>query len=227
MLYLAIALILVGILCFLYLSFTPSATQENSTPLGSMRKPLSEQDYYESISYNKKMQNSRDIDEKIIRDRDIPPQFNQPKETIYTKPLVTEEKPEVVESVQVFGKDGQPVEEAPEERFIVHGTLYLDTKGKLSLGKENLTDQEWKEEYFLDFRRVGEGSLVEEGGKLSFRVKNLTYTLQASDMEQVAFYDEAIVFVPNRKDYATAVFFTKNIDQAKAFFMQAANSSNH
>jgi hypothetical protein len=243
MLYIAIAMILVGVLCFVYVSMAPTTgasqtgrmdSQQNSHEPGRRRGKLSEDDLKESLYYARKRPGSidNDMEERILHEREFSSAYSasnpqafapsHPSDNIvFTQPSPIDQKPEIVESVTILGSDGKNVEPAPEERLIVKGLLFLDSKGRLPLENRDFSSIDLSEDAFSDLRRIGEGALLEESGKLIFRVKNLSYTYEPRDLKQVVFYDEAVVFLPIRPDYSSVIFFTDGTDDIRAFFAQA------
>ncbi len=219
MLYIAVAMILLGILCFIYVAIVSG---EGNLPKSTFRR-----EYLETLSHARPEKAPPEQEERLIRERDLrfsPPRTSseqEKSERIFTRPVPIDETPDVVDSVKILGKDGEAVEPAPEEKLIVQGLVYLDTKGKLPLDQKDFLLRDIDADSFQEIRRIGEGALFEEGGKLVFRVKNLSYTFESRDLKQVIFYDEAVVFQPNRLDYPTVIFFTSESDTIKAFFAQA------
>ncbi|MCC5813636.1 MAG: hypothetical protein JJT78_02690 [Leptospira sp.] len=231
-------MILVGVLCFVYVSMAPTEgasqpskmeSRQNFQEPGRRRGKLSEEDLKESLYYARKRPGNidSDMEERILHEREFSSSYpastqSHPSDNIvFTQPSPIEQKPEIVESVTILGSDGKNVEPAPEERLIVKGLLFLDTKGRLPLENRDFSSIELTEDAFTDLRRIGEGALFEESGKLIFRVKNLSYTYEPRDLKQVVFYDEAVVFLPVRPDYSSVIFFTDNTDEIRAFFAQA------
>lgn len=249
MLYIAIVMILVGVLCFVYVSLAPApqavhppqAGDSETYDLGRRKGKLTESDLKESLyqSRNQNPHSNKEREERILRERDFshepPPawvdegeaEFSEPNQNVaYTKPApIQEDPPEIIESVTILGSNGENLEPAPEEKLIVKGLLFLDSKGKLPLDKQEFSALDLSEEAFQELRRIGEGGLLEESGKLIFRVKNISYTYEPRDLREVVFYDEAVVFLPTRNDYATVVFFTEGTEEIRAFFAQAAGQN--
>lgn len=230
MLYIAIAMILVGVLCFVYVSFAPTdgASQVSHSPHnyssqdpGKRRGRITEEDLKESLYQARNRTSSNpEREERILREREFSTNHPSP-EVLYTQASPIEEKPEIVESVTILGSDGKNVEPTPEERLIVKGLLFMDSKGKLPLENRDFSQIDLTADVFTDLRRIGEGALYEESGRLIFRVKNLSYTYEPRDLKQVVFYDEAVVFLPVRTDYSSVIFFTESTEEIRAFFAQA------
>lgn len=221
MLYIAIAMILVGVLCFVYVSMAPSSSPK--TRSSAMPPVGRETDYSETLAQARTRTYDPALEEKIYQDRKVTqPRWEEPEPTSFTKPVETPEpRPEIVESVSILGSEGEEWKPEPEEKFVVSGLLFTDSKGKIPFDQKDLSQLDLSEEIFQELRRVGEGSLFEDSGKLVFRVKNISYTYEPRDLKQIVFFDEAAVFLPSRPDLPAPIFFTESLDELKAFFAQS------
>jgi hypothetical protein len=229
MLYIAIAMILVGVLCFVYVSLAPASSgkemDRNELPGSRRRTHPTETDLKETLYNSRTRSPISDLEdeERILEERRVTnPTWQDTDSILYTRPVAKlEPQPEIVESSSVIGSDGEKLEPAPEERLLVQGLLFTDTKGKIPFDKKDLSALNLTEDLFRDLRRIGEGALWEDSGRLIFKVKNLSYTYEPRDLKQVIFFDEAVVFLPSRNDIPAPIFFTESIDSLRAFFAQA------
>ena len=229
MLFIAVAMILIGILCFIYVSLAQGESNkaqvdrlESNFP-GKRRAKMQESDLRHSLYNARGRGNLNDLDEdRILQERSFTDPSNSDHEVLYTKPVMESTKrPDIVESVTVLDEECQKVNLEPESHFKVRGLLFMDMKGKIPYEKKDLKDLDLAEDCFQDLRRVGEGSMSDENGSMIFRVKNLMYTYEPRDLKQVVFFDEAVVFLPSRADLPAPVFFTDGTDEVRAFFAQA------
>jgi hypothetical protein len=235
MLYIAIAMILVGILCFVYVSLAPRdpASYEDmgsSFLPGKKRGRVTESDLKEALLHSRHRSRLSPEDwERVLRERSAPPgtgrdsqRSEDPSQVLYTTALDDGvDAPDVVGSVAIQNKEGESVIPEPEASFRIHGLLFTDHKGKIPFATQDLSDLELSPEMCAELRRMGEGTLSEQGGALVFQVKNLTLRYEPRDLKQIVFYDEAAVFLPGRPDLSAPIFFTDDLDELKAFFAQA------
>ncbi|WCL50313.1 LIC_11490 family protein [Leptospira sp. GIMC2001] len=229
MLFIAIAMILIGILCFIYVSLAQGDSNkaqvdrlESNFP-GKRRAKMQETDLRHSLYNARGRSQSNDLDDdRILHERSFSDSNYSDPEVLYTKPVMeTSKRPDIVDSVSVIDEAGSKVNLEPESHFKIRGLLFMDMKGKIPYEKKDLKDLDLSEDCFQDLRRVGEGAMSDENGSMIFRVKNLTYTYEPRDLKQVVFFDEAVVFLPSRPDLPAPVFFTDGTDEVRAFFAQA------
>lgn len=227
-------MILVGVLCFLYVSFSSSeggksTISNNANP--SQNSSIPGRRRSGSLdSHSKDMYHPLDskvvdpeMEERIRQERSF---FHPPESEmsiIYTKPLEepSSQKPEVVESVEIISSPGTEFHPQPESKLMIQGLLYTDTKGKIPFDQKHLKEIPLSDSSFDDLKRIGEGTLNEENGRLIFQVKNQSFTYAPNDLKQIVFLDDAVVFLPSRTDLPSPVFFTDSADEIKAFFAQA------
>ncbi|MCG6145987.1 LIC_11490 family protein [Leptospira bandrabouensis] len=213
MLFAAFAMILVGVLCFLYVALSPQKAKPTTFP---QRKAQSPSPYRMPQSPSVSPQ----LDERIRKERAI----SDDRHISYSLP--EEVTPSVVQKSEVLlpTEDGNLEEEPPtpkESRFQIEGTLYLDYSGKLTFGEES-SDLESMEDGLKNFKRIGSGSLREENGKFLFHSGNVTYTYTPDELDQVVLHNQGIVFLLKDMKAPKPVFFTKDIDTFKDFLKQAA-----
>lgn len=226
MLYAAFALIMVGVLCFVYVSLSSDRPTKKERMSSSPRRGREEEGSPYAKAY--RMPNSQSstpwMDDRIRRERE----FNNGDHPFASNSYLAHpqaKKPAVVEQTAVleptpFGF--QPVPETPEieSELSLSGTLYIDQSGKLPFGKSDLKDIQLSEEDVRNFRRVGPAELNEEGGKLVFHSKNTSFTFPAKEIDQVVFYHQGFVLIPREANSPRPVFFTKELDQMKEFLSQ-------
>ncbi|NCN08743.1 MAG: hypothetical protein GW938_02740 [Leptospira sp.] len=237
MLYIAFVMILVGVLCFLYVSFSSAEDSkqgmnpnfagnlESSHVQPGRRRNLMAESQKREVLMNTKDHSSvnQEMEARILAERS----FSQPRydetDVIYTNPVaeIKTTKPDVVESVEILGAQGQNLQPQPESRLSIQGLLFTDTKGKIPFEEKHFKELQFNESSFDDLKRIGEGVLNEENGRLIFQVKNQSFTYEPRDLKQIVFLDEAVVFLPSRNDIPSPVFFTESADELKAFFAQA------
>ncbi len=228
MLYAALAMILVGVLCFLYVSLSPNS----ANPTGGNKKTLADREnvgrgYSANYRHQPISGVSPQLDERIRRDREIAdhrPHWQEPNIN-YSKPVVP--TPSIVEKTAVLKDSEDGFSEVPKEEepkitnFAMEGTLYLDHSGKIPFGEKDLSDAETGEETLRNFKRVGPAKLKEEDGKFVFYSGNASYTYQAHELDQVVFYDQGIAFLLKDTRAPRPVYFTKEMDELKNFLTQA------
>jgi len=213
MLFAAFAMILVGVLCFLYVALSPQKSKPMAYPprkaqgSGQYRMPQGP-----SVSPQ--------LDERIRKERAI----SDDRHISYSLP--EEVTPSVVQKSEILlpTGDGSLEQEPPtpkESRFQIEGTLFLDYSGKLTFGEES-SDIDSLEDGLKNFKRIGSGSLREENGKFLFHSGNVTYTYTPEELEQVVLHNQGIVFLLKDTKAPKPVFFTKDIDTFKDFLKQAA-----
>lgn len=213
MLFAAFAMILVGVLCFLYVSLAPGSNKPEAR--GESRQSG-------TFRYTPSSTAPSQYEERILRERQIHSRNYDP--TPFEEEKIT--PPAVVEKTEVLTetKSGklEPEPEIPEINFEIFGTLYMDHSGKIAFGKTDLQNDTITEESFRNFKRVGKGKLQESGGKFIFLSGNVSYTYLADELEQVVLHNQGIVFLLKDGKVPRPVFFTEEIDQFKEFLKQAS-----
>lgn len=213
MLFAAFAMILVGVLCFIYVALSP---QKPKQPAYQSRKPQTQGQF----RMPQTPPVSPQLDERIRRERSIPDDrhlsYSYPEE--HTPSVV--QKSEVLRPTDTGNLELEPTP-AAESHFAIDGTLYLDHSGKLLFGEDS-NDLDLMEDGLRNFKRVGQGNLREEKGKFLFHSGNVTYTYTPDELEQVVLHNQGIVFLLKDVKSPRPVFFTKEIDTFKEFLKQAA-----
>ncbi|TGM57346.1 hypothetical protein EHQ91_00380 [Leptospira biflexa] len=213
MLFAAFAMILVGVLCFIYVALSPQKPKQTTY---SSRKPQSQGQFRMPQSTPVPPQ----LDERIRKERAI----SEDRHLSYSYP--EEPTPSVVQKSEVlrpteFGNLETEPTPPKESHFTIDGTLYLDHSGKLLFGEES-NDLDLMENGLRNFKRVGNGNLREDNGRFLFHSGNVTYTYTPDELEQVVLHNQGIVFLLKDIKSPRPVFFTKEIDTFKEFLKQAA-----
>jgi hypothetical protein len=228
MLYAALAMILIGILCFLYVSLSPNSSNASLGPKKSIYDRSNQHSGY-SANFRHQPQGptSPQLEERIRRDReiaDVRPQWSEPNIS-YTRPVVP--PPSIVEKTAILKDSEEGFAEIPPEvapvihTFQMEGILYLDHSGKIPFGEKDLSLMDPSEETLRNFKRVGPAKLKEEDGKFVFYSGNASYTYQSYELDQVVFYDQGVAFLLKDARTARPVYFTKEMDELKDFLNQA------
>ncbi|BDA77794.1 hypothetical protein LPTSP3_g07240 [Leptospira kobayashii] len=229
MLYAAFGMILVGVLCFLYVSLSPKSQKNDQNTKRSRpdQRDFAGSGYSSAYRRTPPSTVSPQLDERIRREREIAdrrPAWEEPSLSYARSP---EPKPSVVEKATILQETGEglseilPPEPAKIVQFEMDGILYFDHSGKIPFGSKDLGDSDTSEEDLRNFKRVGSAILKEEDGKFVFYSGNASYTYQSQDLEQVVFYDQGFVFLLKDGKAAKPVYFTNHLDQFKDFLTQA------
>ncbi|XDD45722.1 hypothetical protein AB3N60_13530 [Leptospira sp. WS39.C2] len=213
MLFAAFAMILVGVLCFIYVALSPGKSKQ---PTYQSRKPQSQGQFRMPQTPPVPPQ----LDERIRRERAI----SEDRHLSYSYP--EEQTPSVVQKSEVLRPNQtgnlETEPQAPKEsHFTIDGTLYLDHSGKLSFG-EGSGDLDAMEDGLRNFKRIGSGNLSEDNGRFLFHSGNVTYTYTPDELDQVVLHNQGIVFLLKDQKSPRPVFFTKEIDTFKEFLKQAS-----
>ncbi|WP_210413083.1 LIC_11490 family protein [Leptospira semungkisensis] len=240
MLYIALALILVGILCFIYVSFQPNSKTEpssggfsRSNSISNREKKIS-QDALASMKKPSRTETYAQMDLAFAEERKIRPSFpRQEEETflqgsemyektsseeIVTRPWEEEPKPQVRE----VHTQPEEIHSAPKEaEWSMEGILFLDLSGRLPY--ESLKEK-LKPESLKGFRRMGKGSIREIPGGFRFQASNSEFSYKLSEVEKIVFYDEGFALLPLKREYPTPVFLTKDSEKFKAYLEYTAGA---
>ncbi|MCZ8156504.1 MAG: hypothetical protein O9264_10325 [Leptospira sp.] len=228
MLYAAIAMIVVGILCFLYVSLSPNSSQSSTSPRRtSPERNPSFQGYSANFRHNPQQAVSASLDERIRRDREIAdnrPEWREPtirdlKPSVPPPAII--EKTAVLKDMEDGFEEVSPVIEPKVHSFHMEGILYMDHSGKIPFGQKELLPNDSNDEVLRSFKRVGPAKLKEEDGKFVFYSGNASYTYMSYELEQVVFYDQGVAFVLKDPKTPRPVYFTKEMDELKEFLSQA------
>lgn len=213
-------MIVLGLLCFIYASFgSEKSNQFSEKAQNSVRKKQGK--VLEDRLFNVKYKDSKNplIEKKVMEERNIPevqmktsseiPSFQDISKSMPSPIVVLEEKPE---SVKLNSK--------VEIEFHLEGVLYQDQGKKIPFDWKNLKEKQLPENLFADFKRIGPGLLCEEGKKFIFKVNNANYYYDSEDLDQIVFFDEALVFIPSNPEIDIPVFFTDGIEEFRQFLRE-------
>lgn len=235
MLYIALALILVGILCFIYVSFQPGTKkdpggsgQARPNSFSGREKKIS-QDALAALRKPGQSEGRNRLEHAFAEERKIPSLSERRtleqeeadpdeefREEIVTEPWKPEvEKPEMIER----NEDVLPEIKTREEEWSLDGILFLDLSGRLPY--ESLK-QKVRPESLKGFRRMGQGRIREIPGGFSFLARNSEFSYKLDEVEKIIFYDEGFALLPLKREYPTPVFLTKETEKFKSYLEQAS-----
>jgi len=196
MLFAAFAMILVGLLCFIYVS------------MGTDRKPD-----YRNSGYQVHLPTPRPSDwereEQILRERAF---------------ASRKDRPSIVASSEVLEERNQTLKPIPEPEtssLQLQGILYLDYGGKLPFGRGEMKDTILLPEDVRSLRRVGEAKLQDRGGSLEFHSGHAQFSFPSRDLDQVVLFREGVVLIPRDPSLPKPLFLTREVDEIKEFLSQA------
>ncbi|WP_210415341.1 LIC_11490 family protein [Leptospira fluminis] len=238
MLYIALALILVGLLCFIYVSFLPSGKQGNPTPSpvrASYSHPSDRKILKEALVGTKKNPQAESVseyDRMFAENRKIPPSFPSSHfqevreeermqeedrtwmEEIRSEPIRQEEQTIRTETVRAETPAHSDPEPSTQEWWSMEGVLFLDLSGKLPY--ENLKER-IRPEQLKGFRRIGEGRVQEIQGGFCFHALNSEFKYRFDEVEKVVFYDEGFALLPSKREYPVPIFLTSDTEKFKSY----------
>lgn len=254
MLFIAIALILVGLLCFIYVSLNPNGLGGNRVSSGS-RSANSENEHLISRPNSKRgadilpsskrtpspenLEKQKRLENLFVEGRKIPKQsfFSEPTEEQRFEGESNFEKGESIEStidssrLQILEESAQEsliVSRKPEEvreiRFEIDGVLYLDQNKDLPFEKLSKQKELLTPDTMKGLRRIGPGKLNESREALSFEASNSCYKYLFSEIEKILFFDEGVVLIPIKTNYPIPVFFTKETNQLKSYLESSSQT---
>ncbi|WP_210409385.1 LIC_11490 family protein [Leptospira fletcheri] len=235
MLYIALALILVGLLCFIYVSFLPSGRQGSPKPYpvrASHSPPNDRKILKETLAGTKKnsqADSASEYDRMFAENRKIPPSshFQEVKEEerieeedrIWMEEVRSEPVRQVEPTIRTETvRSETPVHSDPEpstqEWWSMEGVLFLDLSGKLPY--ENLKER-IRPEQLKGFRRIGEGRVQEIQGGFCFHALNSEFKYKFDEVEKVVFYDEGFALLPSKREYPVPIFLTSDTEKFKSY----------
>lgn len=242
MLYIALALILVGILCFIYVSFQPNSKKEFSSgaflkgnPVSGREKKIS-QDTLASLK--KPVQSGRSeiysqMDIAFAEERKIRPLSERQKQESFREDSEipeTEEEEILTESLgnsrgEILEMTTEPerIQTAripKEEEWSMEGVLFLDLSGRLPY---EALQEKIRPETLKGFRRMGKGSIREIPGGFSFQARNSEFSYKLNEVEKIVFYDEGFALLPLKREYPTPIFLTKDGEKFKSYLEYTSN----
>ncbi|EQA46824.1 hypothetical protein LEP1GSC050_1113 [Leptospira broomii serovar Hurstbridge str. 5399] len=233
MLYIALALVLVGLLCFIYVSFQPGF-KNRTVPSGSARMPnpipRDRKIVTEAVTSAKKpvrTESSSHLDRVFAEERKIRPVTHAserreesnmiPEEEVWEEEIKTEPIPREESLRQREQPPEETVEigiESREEEWSMEGILFLDLSGKLPY--EGLK-QKIRPEQLKGFRRIGKGRVREIPGGFAFHALNSEFSYKLDEVEKVIFYDEGFALLPAKREFPTPIFLTKETERFKNY----------
>ena len=205
MLYFAIAMVFIGVLCFIYVSVSYSGQggQPIHSPEQKKYPPLRDSLFNARYpDYNKDL-----YDEKIRRER----------EDFFSKEKVEDEvekTPDIIESVEVPLTQPQT-----EVEFVLEGTLFLDKARKIPFADRKFKTKALQDE-FSGLMREGDGLMVESNGRFDFKAGNAVYSYIVNELEQIVFFNEGFVFLPFDKSIPAPLFLTEGVSEMKQYLLE-------
>ena len=118
----------------------------------------------------------------------------------------------LAETVRVYAREEEGRQE--EKPLVVEGTLYMSSNRYLSIMP---TAGQKTPRSFTDLKRVGQGTLVLEGGGFYIRCGNAAYSYTAADLEQIVFQKSGLALIPALANRAVPVFITDRPDEVKKY----------
>ncbi|EMJ93142.1 LIC_11490 family protein [Leptospira alstonii] len=248
MLFIAIALILVGLLCFIYVSLNPNSFSDGGR-FGDSRKGNSENKSIkgaEILAASKRVPSLEQIEKQkhlenlFVEGRKIPQQNkaaqSSPSESLYENVSLVEEEADEMEVSSPSGtlkesskfsfveEQKQKEEEVREIRFEIDGILYLDQSRELPFEKLANKKEELTPDKLKSLKRIGPGKLIESRDSLSFEALNSSYRYAFSEIEKILFFDEGIVLISSKPNYPVPVFFTKETSHLKSYLESSSQT---
>ena len=194
MLYFAILLVVIGVLCLIYVSFQQG-------PVQSPVKPGLKDSLF-NVKYPEK--HTDQYDERIRTER----QF-----IVAEKPEEIDEPPQIVDSVE------EPAGEKAEHfevEFTIEGTLYLDRGRKIPFADSKLKQKMLVDE-LAGLTRESHGIMTEDRGVFHFRTGNSVHSYTVNELEQIVFFDQGFVLIPFDSSLAAPLFLTESVSDLKDF----------
>lgn len=234
MLYIALALILVGILCFIYVSFQPNSKKEFSAGSGTFPPARDKKISQGSLASLKKQGRSEiysQMDITFAEERKIRPlSERQRMESQRSEPEVSEEEESGTEiwdetkRGEILEMVTEPERVQPripkEEEWSMEGVLFLDLSGRLPY---EALQEKIRPETLKGFRRMGKGSIREIPGGFTFQARNSEFSYKLNEVEKIVFYDQGFALLPLKREYPTPIFLTKDGEKFKSYLEYTAS----
>ncbi|EMJ96911.1 MULTISPECIES: hypothetical protein [unclassified Leptospira] len=238
MLYIALALILVGILCFIYVSFQPNSKKEFGSSqfqkgnLPAAREKKISPDTLASLKKQGRSESYSQMDSAFAEERKIRPlSERQRMETQRTEAEVSDQEEFGVEiwdetkRGEVLEMVTEPERTQPkipkEEEWSMEGILFLDLSGRLPY---EALQEKIRPETLKGFRRMGKGSIREIPGGFTFQARNSEFSYKLNEVEKIVFYDQGFALLPLKREYPTPIFLTKDGEKFKSYLEYTASS---
>nr|WP_207761460.1 hypothetical protein [Leptospira perolatii] len=236
MLYIAIALILVGILCFIYVSFQQNPGKKSSPSTvfrqneSYSQRPRERVPVTEYISHKRipRSEEYSHLEERFAEERRIRPGFQNrvsEQEIPEMSPPAFDSFPPRTETVERPTRKEESFQnetfedfEETIETWRMEGILFLDLSGKLPYRElQNKISQD----SLKGFRRMGRGIIREIPGGFSFKAMNSEFRYNLSEIEKVIFYDQGFALLPIKREFPVPVFVTSEPERFKEYLEQA------
>ena len=186
--YIATFLLIIGVFCFIYASFSPKKTEISHKPKNLPKKRKNHNQKNHNV-YQKPVTQKPKYDDRIIRDRRLETFSNAGYEPYVDHQTYSENE--------------------------ISGLLYLDYLKRIPYHGQNIKQLELKEEMFCMIKRIGLATAREHSAGFNLFSLNSQYNYNFSDVESILFYDEGFIITSNKSEYPTAIFLTKNVDSFK------------
>ncbi|PKA15336.1 LIC_11490 family protein [Leptospira haakeii] len=234
MLYIALALILVGILCFIYVSFQPNSKKDFGVRSGNLPPAREKKISPDTLASLKKQGRSEiysQMDQAFAEERKIRPlSERQRMESQRSEPEVSEEEEFGTETWdetkrgEILEMVTEPERTQPripkEEEWSMEGILFLDLSGRLPY---EALQEKIRPETLKGFRRMGKGSIREIPGGFSFQARNSEFSYKLNEVEKIVFYDQGFALLPLKREYPTPIFLTKDGEKFKSYLEYTSN----
>ncbi|TGK03726.1 hypothetical protein EHO58_15095 [Leptospira selangorensis] len=234
MLYIALALILVGILCFIYVSFQPNSKKEFSVGPGNLppaREKKISQDTLASLKKQGRSEIYSQMDQAFAEERKIRPLSERQRIESRSEPEVSEgeefgteiwDEPKRGEILEMVTEPERTQPKIPkEEEWSMEGVLFLDLSGRLPY---EALQEKIRPETLKGFRRMGKGSIREIPGGFTFQARNSEFSYKLNEVEKIVFYDQGFALLPLKREYPTPIFLTKDGEKFKSYLEYTANA---
>lgn len=233
MLYFAITLVMIGILCLIYVSLNTGSSNKTEPQkhreYPTLKESLFNAKYpeFKTDLYDERIRNERQHfyqespETKPLPEAPVPKEekdLQRQKSFLVKEP----ERPELIESTEILSNE---VESAKIEiEFNLEGTLYLDRGRKIPLADIKLKERPLVDE-FAGFSRMGHGLMTEDKGIFYFHAGNAVYSYAVNDLEQIVFYNQGFALIPLNKNLPAPLFLTDAVDEMKEFLSHKKHNS--
>lgn len=226
MLYFAITLVMIGILCLIYVSINTGSNNRTESQkhreYPTLKESLFNAKYpeFKTDLYDERIRNERQHFYQESPETKPLPEVPIPKEE---KIMAKEpERPELIESTEILSHAVESVK--IEIEFNLEGTLYLDRGRKIPFADIKLKERPLVDE-FAGFSRMGHGLMTEDKGIFYFHAGNAVYSYAVNDLEQIVFYDHGFALIPLNKNLPAPLFLTDAVEEMKEFLAHKKHSS--
>lgn len=238
MLYIALALILVGILCFIYVSFQPNSKKEFSGGqyskgnLPPAREKKISQGSLASLKKQGRPESYSQMDSAFAEERKIRPLSERQRMEAREAESEVSDQEEFGTEIWDETKRGEVLEMVTEpertqpripkeEEWSMEGVLFLDLSGRLPY---EALQEKIRPETLKGFRRMGKGSIREVPGGFTFHARNSEFSYKLNEVEKIVFYDQGFALLPLKREYPTPIFLTKDGEKFKSYLEYTSNA---